>query len=109
MNSRKMKHVLIPWDFSAAEKAENFLIHEFNERYNQMSELEKQADIVQDELELLWALRSLRARKNRPQIKRIKEELYAKGMIGLTEDEWNRYQRTGRTSHKVRVRRKVAH
>ena len=63
-----------------------------------------------EELELLWELRSLRVRKNTPKIKKIKEELFSKGMIGLTEDEWKRFQRTGRTDHRVkRKTRKITH
>ena len=91
----QMKYVQIPWTYSATEKAENFLVHQFNERYKRMSEEQKQSDIVQDELELLWELQKLRARKNRPRVNRIKESLLSRGLVGLTESEWRRLQKRG--------------
>ena len=107
MNTRKLKHVLIPLDRSTTEKAEIFLIHNFNARYRMMTEKEKISETVQDELEALSKLRELRMMKTRSKVKNIKEELFAKGMIGLTEDEWHQYKHTGESPLKLSRQKKT--
>jgi len=102
-----MKHVLIPLEVTDSEKAENFLIARFNERYRKMSDEERSSDIVQDELELLWDIMDHRKKKNRHRIIKIKEELYSRGMLGLTEEEWDLYKRTGKSPWKKSMRRKT--
>jgi hypothetical protein len=97
MENANKRCVLIHRERSANEKAEAFLFANFNARYKKMSRKQRRSEEVQDELGLLWEIKRRRDRKNRIKIREKKRRLLEKGLIGLTEEEWEQYRTTGRT------------
>jgi hypothetical protein len=96
METGNKRYVLIHTERSANEKAEAFLFADFNARYRKMSRKERKSEEIQDELDLLWEIKRRRDRKNRVKIRETKRKLLEKGLIGLTEEEWEQYRTTGR-------------